>query len=110
MSKLKNIKTTFPKNLEEWMAPFARYVDFKKIKWPVLLVQEYGLNVFRISAIANMILKERVLYNTEVVDIKKNGFLIRYKKNENIYEEHFDFLINAAGFESGKIDNMLGIR
>ena len=111
MPKFQNIRKPIPQNFEDWMAPFARHVDFKKIKWPVLLVQEYGLNVFRISAIANMILKDKVLFNTEVIDIKeKNGFIVKYKKNSEIYEEHFDFLINAAGFESGKIDDMLGIK
>ena len=111
MKVFKNIRKTKPESFEDWMAPFARHVDYSKIKWPVLLVQEYGLNVFRISAIANMILKDKVLFNTEVINIKeKNGFNVKYRKNSETYEEHFDFLINAAGFESGKIDEMLGIK
>ncbi|WP_457560330.1 FAD-dependent oxidoreductase [Caminibacter sp.] len=111
INELRKIHKNSPENLKEWMAPFARWVDFSKIKWPVVLVQEYGLNIFRISAIANMILKDKVYFKTEVIDIKEdNGFKVKYKKGSETYEEHFDFLINAAGFESGRIDDMLGIK
>jgi hypothetical protein len=108
MKSLKNIYKKTPQNLNDWLSPFARKVDFGKVKWPVILVQEYGLNVFRISAIANMLLKEKVLFNTEVIDIKNTT--ITYRQKDNIFKEKFDFIVNAAGFESGKIDKMLGIK
>ncbi|MCF6201782.1 MAG: NAD(P)-binding protein [Hydrogenimonas sp.] len=39
-----------PKNADEWMAPLARNLNLSKVKYPLILVQEYGLNLFRLSA------------------------------------------------------------
>jgi len=106
--KLKNKEYKKPKSLDDWMIPFAKNVDLDNIKWPVILVQEYGLNVFRIAASATMLLKNLKL-NTEVINIEKleDGFIITYKENNEIKKEKFDYLINAAGFESGKFDDMI---
>jgi hypothetical protein len=102
-------------DLEKWLIPFIEYVDLKIIKMPVLLVQEYGLNVFRVSASANLLLnriKNATLHlKTEVLEIKKeNKFMITYKKNGKIKKEKFDYVINSAGFLSGEIDNNLGYK
>ena len=35
---------------------------------------------------------------------------LRYQHCGNEHEENFDFLINAAGFKTGKIDDMLGYK
>ena len=97
---------------DEWMVPFVKYTDLEKIKFPVLLVQEYGLNVFRISASANLMLKKMkntlLHLNTEVINIeKKDKYIVTFKENGEIYKKEFDYIINAAGFESGKIDEKL---
>ncbi len=114
--KLRDKSVKKPKSLDDWMAPFARGVDLDKLKYPVILVQEYGLNVFRVAAIATILLNRfentKLYLNTEVLDVKKlkEGFLIRYKFKDSIKEEKFDFLINSAGFESGRIDDSLKLK
>ncbi len=102
-----------PRNHLEWMISFAKEVDLAKLKYPVLLVQEYGINIFRLSAIAQLLLQDATIhYGTKVVDAKheKGGFKLTYEKNGKRYSQHFDFLINAMGFESGYLDDWLGYK
>ena len=108
--KLKNEDYKTPKDLDDWLIPFAKNVDLDSIKWPVILVQEYGLNVFRIGAISQLLLKN-IKLNSEVIDIKKSDkWELTYKQNGEIKTEKFDYIINSAGFETGKIDDMLKIK
>jgi len=100
---------------DKWMVPFVENVDLEKIKYPVLLVQEYGLNVFRISAMANLMLKKmknaNLHLNTEILNIEKEDkFIVTFRQNGKIEKKEFDYLINSAGFESGKIDDDLGYK
>jgi len=112
LEKLRNHFVDTPKIPDDWIAPFARNVDLDKIKYPVILVNEYGLNVFRIGSNASLILEKlnaNVLLNTEVIDVKKeNKFIVTYKKDNKTYTKKFDYVINSAGFLSGEIDNFLG--
>jgi len=100
---------------DKWMVPFVENADLEKIKYPVLLVQEYGLNVFRISAMANLMLKNmknaKLHLNTEVLNVeKRDKFIVTFKQNGKTEKKEFDYLINAAGFESGKIDDNLNYK
>ncbi|MDH4943839.1 FAD-dependent oxidoreductase [Sulfurimonas sp. C5] len=105
-----------PHTLDEWMIPVVNNIELDKIKYPLIIVQEYGLNVFRISASATLGLQKfdnvSVKNETKVIDINKydNGFTIAYKHDNQEFSEDFDYLINAAGFRSGEIDDMLGIK
>ena len=105
-----------PKNCNEWLIPVAKYVNLEKLQFPIIVVQEYGLNLFRLSAGAKLILDNlqniNLQLNTKVTDITKNGdkFTISYTQNGKIKKEEFDFLVNAAGFNSGTIDDMLGFK
>ena len=105
-----------PKNAQEWLIPFAKETDLSKIKFPVLFVREFGLNVFRIAASATLLLKRlpnvTLHLQSEVIDVKEepNDFVVRYKQEGELKEEYFYYLVNAAGFQSGKIDDMLGYK
>ena len=105
-----------PQSSREWMIPFAKEVDLSRIKFPVLFVREFGLNVFRIAASATLLLQSvpnvTLWLQSEVVDVKEeeHGFVVRYKKEGKEFEERFDYLVNAAGFQSGDIDDMLGLQ
>ncbi|WP_304543599.1 FAD-dependent oxidoreductase [Sulfurimonas microaerophilic] len=105
-----------PQTLDEWMIPVAKNIELEKIKYPLIMVQEYGLNVFRISASVTLGLEKQenvgLKTETEVLDIKKyeTSFKITYKHDDEVVTEDFDYLINAAGFRSGEIDDMLGIK
>ncbi len=100
-----------PQTFDEWMVVVAKEIDLKKVQFPFIMVQEYGLNIFRLAASASLMLQQyqnaTVLTNTQVDSIKKkkNGYELSYNKNT----QEFDYLINAAGFKSGEIDDMLGI-
>ncbi len=105
-----------PQNFDEWMIPFAKYTNLDSIKFPVIIVNEYGLNMFNMAAAAKLLLQNKknvkLNLNSEVVDIKKinNKFLISYISGDGVLQEKFDYLINAAGFSSGKIDDFLGYK
>lgn len=106
-----------PQSLEEWMIPVAKNIDLDKVKYPLVVVQEYGLNIFRIAASLSLGLEQiknaHVLTKTQVTDVtlnEQNRFDVSYKHSSQQQHESFDFLINAAGFKSGEIDDMLGLK
>lgn len=104
-----------PASCDEWMIPVAKILDFKKIQFPVVMVQEYGLNLFRLSAGVTLALDAienvTLLQEHTVTDIKQeqNGWLVTAQKGEKQTQNHFDYLVNAAGFRTGKIDDMIGV-
>lgn len=107
-----------PACMDEWMIPVAKNIDLDKVQFPLIMVQEYGLNLFRLASSVTLILNEkencRVLFNHEVKNIVKmqegDGWQVTYEYGLQKKEESFDFLINAAGFRTGKLDNMLGFK
>ena len=100
-----------PATLDEWVRNAANVMDLERLKYPVVAVREYGLNVFRIAASATLVLKRlsnvTIRYNTLVKNVawRKGCFEIFYHDKS----ECFDYLVNAAGFLSGKIDDMVGV-
>ncbi len=106
-----------PATSDEWMIPVARNIDLDKIQFPLILVQEYGLNLFRLSAgltlaleqIDNVSLRTETIVSNIQQDYKTLGWDVTYISNDQTQTEHFDYLINAAGFRSGKIDDLLGV-
>jgi len=103
-----------PSSCDEWMIPVAQNIDLEKIQFPLIMVQEYGLNLFRLASGAMLALKKEKTVTlhtqTSVIDITegKNDkkWNISYKKGGEKQEE-FDYIINASGFRTGKIDDML---
>ncbi len=105
-----------PKTLDEWMIPVAKNIDLNKVQFPLIMVQEYGLNLFRLAAGATLALEqiENVTLRTKttVTNVQENsshdGWNITYNKGDKSHQKNFDYLINAAGFRTGKLDDMLG--
>jgi glycine/D-amino acid oxidase-like deaminating enzyme len=105
-----------PSQSEEWMIPFAKYVDLETVRFPVVLVQEYGLNLFRAGAQLSLGLEKlknsTVKLSTYVTGITKDHlsdqWIVEYQHNGHNEQDRFDYLINAAGFRTGKIDDMIG--
>ena len=106
-----------PSTCDEWMIPVAQHIDLDAIQFPLILVQEYGLNLFRLASALGITLRKQsnvnVYTQTLVSNIqeacKQKGWHVTYLKDEHTYTEHFDYLINAAGFRSGKIDDFIGV-
>ena len=103
-----------PQTLDEWMTPVAQKIDLSKVQFPLIMVQEYGLNLFRLASGALLTIEEMQSVNlrteTSVTSITKedNQWKVGYEKADNQQYETFDYLINATGFRTGKIDDMLG--
>ena len=105
-----------PKTADEWMVSVAQNIDLKTIKFPLILVQEYGLNLFRLASGASLALQKEknvtLALNTTVKNLysKNKKWHITSIDKKNIEKiESFDYLINSAGFQTGKIDDMLDI-
>lgn len=103
-----------PSSLLDWLIPVAHHVDLEQLKFPIIMVQEYGLNLFRLAASAELALKKlpccTVLTNTKVSAIESlnNCWSVTYQNELETHKEEFDYLINAAGFKSGVVDDMAG--
>jgi len=105
-----------PSNCDEWMIPVAKNIDLEKVQFPLIMVQEYGLNLFRLAAGTALTLEnlETVTLHTNSIvhNVQKNyeldGWDISFIQEEKSQTQHFDYLINAAGFRTGKIDDLLG--
>ena len=116
MLKTRNIVKT-PSTMDEWMIPVAHNVDLDTVKFPLIMVQEYGLNMFRLAGGATLALENfpdvNIRTQSTVLDIQEGyeEWHISYSDKEGaMHEEQFDFLINAAGFKTGSIDDMLGVK
>lgn len=106
-----------PKSSDEWMIPVAKYIDLDNVQFPLIIVQEYGLNLFRLSSGVSISLEEldsvTLQTNTIVYNIQKESiddvWEVSYIKDDHSYKENFDYIINATGFRTGKIDDLLGV-
>ncbi|BDY13687.1 FAD-dependent oxidoreductase [Hydrogenimonas cancrithermarum] len=104
-----------PRTVDEWMVPVAKHLDFSRVKFPLILVQEYGLNLFRLGAGATLRLQAmpyvRLRTRTAVARIEKEkeGWRVTYTDETGTRSERFDYLVNAAGFKTGEIDEMVGV-
>lgn len=113
--KAKKVVKT-PRTSDEWMIPVAKNIDLEKVQFPLILVQEYGLNLFRLAAGSALSLEsmQNVTLNMQSIvhNVQKNfeseGWDISYVKDDISHTQTYDYLINAAGFRTGKIDDMLG--
>jgi len=103
-----------PQSFDEWMIPVAQHLDLEKVQFPLIMVQEYGLNLFRLAAGNTLELESlsnvTLQMQTQVEKIQKhqNQWKLFAKQNNKTTEQTFDYLINAAGFRAGSIDDMVG--
>ncbi len=113
--KAKNTVQT-PSNCVEWMIPVAKNIDLDKVQFPLIMVQEYGLNLFRLAAgtaLGLESLESVTLHTSSIVhNVQKNcdteGWVVSFVQEDKSQQENFDYLINAAGFRTGKIDDFIG--
>ncbi|WP_457602841.1 FAD-dependent oxidoreductase [Nitratifractor sp.] len=104
-----------PQSAEEWMIPVARHLDLERVQYPLIQVREYGLNLFRLGAGAGLALEAMpdvtILRGTRLVDASwgEEGFRLRCE-GEFCGELEAEYLINAAGFRTGEIDDLLEVR
>ena len=107
-----------PQTPDEWMIPVAREIDREQVKFPLIMVQEYGLNLFRLGAGAtlslNALTRCDLRLGTVVTAVERteggNAFMITAEHGGKTTRQRFDYLVNAAGFRTGEIDDMLGFK
>lgn len=105
-----------PVTLDQWMIPVAKNVDLDTLQFPLIMVQEYGLNLFRLSASVSLLLELntncQVSTGSKVSKISalESGWLIDYQQAGIDKQLPCDYLINAAGFRTGEIDDLLGFK
>ncbi len=104
-----------PRTFDEWMIPVAKQIDFDKVKFPLIMVQEYGLNLFRLAAGVSLTLSTmenidlKLSHRVTSVTRESEGWRVGYVYEDGNDEMRFDYLINAAGFRTGRIDDMVGV-
>ncbi|MFW2176748.1 MULTISPECIES: FAD-dependent oxidoreductase [unclassified Moraxella] len=109
-----------PQTTDDWLIGYAKLVDLDKLQYPVIAVQEYGWNIFRLSASAHLQLDNlpnaHVLTHTKVTDLtqSENGWQITVETNQTEQAEvktfNVDYVINACGFRTGIIDDKVGVK
>lgn len=121
-----------PKDMDHWVVNAAKQLDLEKLKFPIVAVQEYGWNIFRLAASAQIALgyypNAKLMLNTQVVGVTEANRL-KDKDNDSPISPKWqiqfkpssadkpsatdtvtvDYLINACGFKTGIIDNMVGV-
>lgn len=133
-------QVTVPNSVDEWMIPVAKYLDLNKVKYPLIVVQEYGWNIFRLAASAQLALDEydnaHVFTDTQVkqvvavdctdcnnanhhvakwrIDYQQNNQATKQNDDSNtnidaVNSVEVDYLVNACGFRTGIIDDMVGV-
>ncbi|GAA4903497.1 FAD-dependent oxidoreductase [Ferrimonas pelagia] len=106
-----------PEALDDWMIPVAQHLDLDRVQWPLILVQEYGLSVFRLAANATLALQRakhcRLMLSTQVTQIREQGggWRLGYEQpGGGRGSVQVDYLINACGYRSGTLDDLAGLR
>ena len=99
---------------DEWMANAVKLIDYKKLKMPVVLVQEYGWNLFRLGAQAQLALEKsdkctlKLKTKVEnVIDVSNQNLDHNWKIHTKETDYKVKYLVNSCGFRTGKFDECL---
>jgi hypothetical protein len=106
-----------PSTSDEWMRNAIEVVDTSRLKSPIILVQEYGWNFFRLAAQAQLALEEseHCTLKTDttvqnIVDVSKDksidgNWLLRTDSETYIT----DYLVNSAGYKNAELEELLNL-
>lgn len=106
-----------PSSFEDWLIPVAKQANLDELKFPLILVQEYGLSAFRFAAMVSLAGESlndcHVRTNTKVVGIDRvnsNQWQLNLQTLDQTDTLCVDYIVNACGFKSGEIDDMLNAK
>jgi glycine/D-amino acid oxidase-like deaminating enzyme len=105
-----------PRTPDEWMIPALRELDLDALQYPLVLVQEYGINLFRYAAGVTLDLQAgedvTLRLGTLVQSVEACGdqWHVAFSDSEGAHSDAFDYLINASGFRTGSVDDMVGVK
>ena len=92
---------------DDWLIPLAHNLDADSLKFPLILVQEYGWSLFRMAATATLALQDspycQPALNTRATNLEQlpDGWLIESHTADLVASHKVDFLVNACGFRTG---------
>ena len=103
-----------PASADEWMTNAIKLIDCSKFKMPLVLVQEYGWNLFRLGAHAQLALEKAdkctfKLNNKveQITDVRKKKLGYNWEINTSDTTYRVNYLVNASGFRTGMFDESL---
>lgn len=115
LKKLPSVK--HPQSADEWMTNTIHKIDYEKLKTPVILVQEYGWNLFRLGAQAQLALQQsetcHLKINTSVkkiIDVRNKGLEYNWEIHTKDQIHKVKYLVNSSGFKTGEIDESLHLK
>ncbi len=101
-----------PHTFDEWLIAPAKMLDLDKLQMPLILVQEYGLNLFLLASALELSLKQfpnlSLHLKTRAKEVKQEDGSWSLTSDDGV--AHYDYLINACGYQTGEIDDMIGIK
>ncbi|MFM2486576.1 FAD-dependent oxidoreductase [Celerinatantimonas yamalensis] len=103
------------KQAQDWLINAVQRLDLDKLKFPLVLVQEYGVSLFRVAACIEQAVRQLTQFDVhlnsaiEQIEPTSAGFCLHYRQLQQRQHMEVDYLINAAGYRSGDIDDLLGI-
>jgi len=105
-----------PSTSDEWMSNAVKLIDLDQLKMPVFMVQEYGWNLFRLGAQAQLALENTdectLKLNSEVTsikDVRQQNLDYNWEIATKDASYKVNYLVNSSGFKSGKIDDSLNL-
>ncbi|SKA44957.1 bifunctional tRNA (mnm(5)s(2)U34)-methyltransferase/FAD-dependent cmnm(5)s(2)U34 oxidoreductase [Photobacterium toruni] len=107
-----------PLTPDQWMIPVAKSINLDQFKYPLVMVQEYGLSVFRIAATLTLALNKLTQCHVHtsakvtslVESVQGTGWQVNYQDASNQYHQiNVDYLVNAGGYQTGTIDDLAHI-
>ena len=97
---------------DDWLVPVAKNINLDEFQFPLIVVQEYGLSLFRLAASASLSLEAhknvQVYNNCKVDDIREQGNAWNIISNGT--QTQVDFIVNSSGYRSGVIDDLLEVK
>jgi hypothetical protein len=105
-----------PTSFDQWMANAIKLIDIESLKMPVFLVQEYGWNLFRLGAQAQLALNKtddcELKLNTTVthiIDVRSQNLDYNWEIHTNAQVYKVNYLVNSCGFKTGDLDQSLNL-
>lgn len=103
-----------PNTPDEWMSNAMSLIDGNQLKTPVILVQEYGWNLFRLGAQAQLALQQTTHCDLKlnskikhIKDVRSNQQTHNWEVNTGDTTYKLNYLVNSCGFKSGELDEFL---
>ncbi len=100
----------------EWMRNAIEIVDTSKLKTPIILVQEYGWNFFRLAAQSNLALEESENCTlrtgttiTSIEDVRDKNHDYNWLVHTDKETFEIDYLVNSAGYKNAELEDDLNI-